>query len=79
MAPIPVVPDKDPLPRQGILLIVMLAFMWGLNWPAMRVAVAEISPWTFRAICLAVGTITLFGVSLARGRRLAIPGARSCR
>jgi hypothetical protein len=48
-----------PHPLAGVALIVALAFIWGFNWPSMRAAVLEISPWTFRSICLAVGTATL--------------------
>ena len=59
----------------GVVLILLLGLIWGVNWPAIRVAVVEISPWTFRAVCLAVGAATLFAVILARGGRLRVPGA----
>ena len=35
----------------GVVLILLLGLIWGLNWPAMRIALVEIAPWTFRAIC----------------------------
>ena len=59
----------------GVGLILLLGLIWGVNWPAIRVAVTEISPWTFRAVCLAVGAATLFAVILARGGRLRVPRA----
>ena len=72
--------DPDPeksghtfLPVSSILLVVFLALIWGLNWPAIRVAVLEISPWTFRAICLTAGAATLFALALAKGARLRVP------
>ncbi len=65
--------DSGRLPVAGIILIVLLAFVWGVNWPSMRAVVVEISPWIFRAICLSVGAATLFAVSLARGMRLSVP------
>ena len=50
MAHPPVVPDKDPLPRQGILLIVMLAFMWGMYAnKAMNTAILMVSALAFAA------------------------------
>lgn len=66
--------DSQPqLTRTGLFLIVLLGFIWGVNWPSMRAVVVEISPWTFRAICLTVGALTLFAVSVIRGKRLSVP------
>ena len=59
----------------GPVLIVALSFIWGINWPAIRVTVQEIDPWTFRAVCMVVGSAMLFGVSLARRMALAVPRA----
>ena len=28
--------------------------LWGLNWPIMKFAVGELSPWTFRSVCVVV-------------------------
>ncbi len=67
------VAESGRLPLQGVVLIVLLAFIWGINWPSMRAVVVEISPWTFRAICLSAGAATLFAVSLVRGQRLSVP------
>lgn len=50
--------------------------LWGLNWPAMKVAVGEISPWTFRAVCVVVGAAGLIGVAAARGERILVPRAQ---
>lgn len=72
--------DSDPaesgrahLPFSSILLVVFLALVWGLNWPAIRVGVQEISPWTFRAICLTAGTVTLFSLAFVKRSRLRVP------
>jgi drug/metabolite transporter (DMT)-like permease len=63
------------LPLSGIALILLLGFIWGINWPAIRTAVTEISPWTFRVICLAVGAATLFATMFVRGIALRVPRA----
>lgn len=68
-------PGRPSLSISSILLVGFLALIWGLNWPAIRVAVLEISPWTFRAVCLAAGTITLFTLAFARRARLHVPRA----
>jgi drug/metabolite transporter (DMT)-like permease len=55
------------------LLLVALAFCWGLSWTAMRVALDEVSPWAMRLIGYAIGAVTLWVLLKAQGRRLAIP------
>jgi drug/metabolite transporter (DMT)-like permease len=62
-----------PHPALGLSLVLLLGLIWGSNWPAIRVAVQEIPPWSFRAICLAVGSAMLFAVSLSRGMSLRVP------
>ena len=42
----------DRLPRQGILLLIALAFFWGNNWPIMKRVLHEVPPLYFRAVCL---------------------------
>jgi len=59
--------------NEGIWLLAALALFWGANWPAMKLAVGEVGPWTFRTICLYVGAFGLFGVALARGIPLGLP------
>lgn len=57
-------------------LLAALTLVWGVNWTAMKVALDDIAPWTFRAICLAAGAGVLFAV-LALGRQpLAVPRAQ---
>ena len=36
----------------GLLLLAVLTVLWGVNWPVMKRAVAEVPVWTFRSICL---------------------------
>ena len=55
------------------LLVVLLAFAWGLNWIAAAVALREISPWSLRVIGSAIGTITLFSAAMLTGHKLKVP------
>ena len=67
--------SQSPARWLGPVLIVALSFIWGINWPAIRVTVQEIDPWTFRAVCMVAGSAMLFGASLARRMTLVVPRA----
>lgn len=58
------------MPVSGILLLVALTVLWGINWPAMKLALLEIPPFTFRSICLVGGGTILLTLTLASGQRL---------
>lgn len=47
--------------------LIGLTFAWGFNWTAMKVALAEFTPWIFRSLCLFFGALVLFGVAKASG------------
>jgi drug/metabolite transporter (DMT)-like permease len=66
-------PEPDHLPRRLWWLLAGLAFAWGFNWTAMKVALAEVPPWTFRSLCLGLGSAVLFLVLKAGGHALAVP------
>lgn len=61
------------LPRSGFVLLGLLSFFWGINWPMMKWAVTEIRPWTFRSICIVVGVAGLFACARLAGQRVGIP------
>ena len=49
------------------LMLVALSFAWGLTWPAMRIALDEIPPFSMRVVTLALGAGALFIVAGCRG------------
>jgi drug/metabolite transporter (DMT)-like permease len=55
------------------LLVVLLAFAWGLNWVAAAVALREVSPWTLRFAGSSIGAITLFTAAFLTGHNLRVP------
>ena len=57
----------------GIVLLAVLSLFWGLGWPAMKVVLAEIRPWTFRTVCLLGAGAGLLALARAAGTRLHIP------
>lgn len=64
-------PERIPL--SGILWLGALTILWGSNWPAMKAALSEIDPWTFRTVCLVTGGAGLLAIARAGGHTLAIP------
>lgn len=66
-------PSQEHLPARLWWVLAGLTLVWGFNWTAMKVAVAEIAPFTFRTLCLGLGSGVLFGFLRASGQPLAIP------
>ena len=54
-------------------ILLGLTLAWGFNWTAMKVSLAEVSPWTFRTLCLGAGSGVLFAVLRASGQPLGVP------
>jgi drug/metabolite transporter (DMT)-like permease len=65
--------QPDHLPRRLWWLLAALTLTWGFNWTAMKVALEGVSPWTFRTLCLGLGSAVLFAFLKAGGQRLAVP------
>ena len=57
----------------GIVLLAVLSLFWGLGWPAMKVVLAEVRPWTFRTVCLLSAGAGLLALARAAGACLRIP------
>lgn len=65
--------SAEQLPRRLWWLLAGLTLAWGMNWTAVKVALTEIAPWTFRSICLGGGAVVLFVALRASRQPLAIP------
>ncbi len=52
--------------------LVLVALVWGLNWPAGKFALHDLSPWTFRTITFGVGAAALMLAARATGASLRI-------
>jgi drug/metabolite transporter (DMT)-like permease len=61
------------LPRKGIFLLITLSLFWGLAWPAIKISVSEIPPWTFRSYCLVLSGIGILILAKANGFKLKLP------
>ena len=64
-------PEHLPARLWGLLAALTLA--WGLNWTAMKLALAEVPPWTFRSLCLGLGSAVLFAVLRLSGQPVPWP------
>ena len=60
-------------PAGGYLLLASLILFWGLNFPAMKVVLGQLEPWTFRTLCLGLGGIGLLTICRLNGMSLAVP------
>lgn len=65
--------EPDHLPRRLWWVLAALTFAWGFNWTAMKVALSEVPPWTFRTLCLGAGSAVLFAALRAGRQPLAVP------
>lgn len=52
------------------LIPVVLALAWGLNWPAVKIALGEWPPFTLRAVGLGAGALLLLALALLQRRPL---------
>lgn len=58
------------------LLLALLALVWGLSWPIMRIALQEVDVWSFRVLGYSIGAASLLIVILLQRRPIAIPRGR---
>ena len=65
--------QPDHLPQRLWWVLAALTLVWGFNWTAMKVALSQVPPWTFRALCLGLGSAVLILALRAGGQRLASP------
>lgn len=67
----PVGPSR--LPRDGLVLLALVTLAWGLAWPAMKIVLNEMSPWTFREVTVPAGGLILMVTARLAGQPLAVP------
>lgn len=60
-------------PALAVALLAMIAVLWGCNWPIMKIGLAELPPWVFRAGASVVSAAGLFAISALAGHRLRVP------
>ena len=68
--------EPDHLPQRLWWVLASLTLAWGFNWTAMKTALAEVPPWTFRSLCLGLGAAVLFAALRAGGQRIVLPSGQ---
>ena len=63
---------SNPLSRRDAFLLCMLTLIWGLNWPVMKIGVAEFPAFTFRAVTMAGGLVVFAVVARLQGHSLRV-------
>lgn len=48
------------LSARDLTLLALLTVFWGMNWPIMKIGVAELPPLFFRTICIAGGLVVIW-------------------
>ena len=56
-----------------LVLFAVVTVLWGLNWPALKLAVDGFEPWAFRASVLVAASLTLFLVGRSLGHACRLP------
>ncbi|MEJ5376983.1 MAG: DMT family transporter [bacterium] len=64
---------KSPAFKRGFLLLGFLTLTWGLGWPIMKLALAEVPPWNFRTLCLLGGGLMILSLAKGKGESLQVP------
>lgn len=59
--------------RTAYLLLLSIVFLWGANWPIMKVGLQSITPMWFALSRLVIGAATLFAILVFNGK-LRLPG-----
>lgn len=60
------------LPRLGLVLLVLVTLAWGVSWPAMKIVLLEMSPWTFRVISVPIAGLIMMGLVRLSGLPLGV-------
>lgn len=61
------------LPFAGVMLLLVLTFVWGANWPVNKIALLEIPIFTFRAIVAFAAAAAVLILARAAGHSLHVP------
>jgi len=64
------------LSRKDWLLLVLLTFFWGINWPIMKIGVSDYPPLSFRTLSMIGGLPAIWFAARVQGASLAIPPGR---
>src|SRR5262245_39810907 len=72
----PTVSEASSRPEAGRarVILVLVSRGWGRAWPATRIALDEVTPWTLRLVGYVIGAACLFALVRLRQRDTVLPG-----
>lgn len=56
-----------------LALLIGLTLIWGVNWPIMKITIAEVPVLSFRTLCVATGALGCFAIAKLGGNSVALP------
>ncbi len=59
--------------RRELWLFIAVVVLWGVNWPMMKMVLAELDFWVFRTYCVLAGLAWFLGYNLSAGVSLKVP------
>jgi drug/metabolite transporter (DMT)-like permease len=59
--------------RRELWLFIAVVLLWGVNWPLMKLTLAELDFWVFRTYCVLAGLAWFLGYNLSAGVSLKVP------
>ena len=65
--------DSEASPSVGLFLVTAMAILMGVNFPFMKIALADIPVLTYRVFNLVVAGLGLFAIAKASGHRISVP------
>lgn len=63
------------IPRRELTLFIAVVLLWGVNWPMMKMALAELDFWVFRTWCIGAGIVWFLAYHLKTNTPFSIPRA----
>ena len=66
---------SNTLSRRDTFLLCLLTLIWGLNWPIMKIGVADFPAFTFRTVTMAGGLVVFALVARLQGHSLRVERA----
>ncbi|HET9023493.1 MAG TPA: EamA family transporter [Burkholderiaceae bacterium] len=61
------------LSRRDLVLLALLTLFWGVNWPVMKLGVADLPPLYFRSLCIGGGLVFIWAYARATKVPLTVP------
>ena len=61
------------LSSRDLWMLALLTVSWGVNWPVMKIGVADFAPMTFRTLSMAGGIAVLWLIVQVQGNSLRVP------